>query len=158
MVNYNLLLNENNFEYCTPKYIVDMFGPFDYDPASTKEQAKVLGIENYSTIETDGLKQDWTQFEKIWVNPPSYQTYEFLKKAVKTYQKAGNKIYFLASISILTTKEFHKITGNVGTKLYIPNSRIKFMKLYTETEETPTFSCVIFRIQATNELAFFDIE
>lgn len=90
MVNYNLLLNENNFEYCTPKYIVDMFGPFDYDPASTKE--------------------------------------------------------------------FHKITENVGTKLYIPNSRIKFMKLYTETEETPTFSCVIFRIQATNELAFFDIE
>lgn len=75
MVNYNLLLNENNFEYCTPTY-----------------------------------------------------------------------------------KEFHKITENVGTKLYIPNSRMKFMKLYTETEETPTFSCVIFRIQATNELAFFDIE
>lgn len=70
MVNYNLLLNENNFGYCTPKYIVDMFGPFDYDPASTKEQAKVLEIENYSTIETNGLNPDWTPYKKIWLNPP----------------------------------------------------------------------------------------
>ena len=39
-----ICFNEQNFEYYTPKYIVDMFGPFDYDPATTSEQAKVLGI------------------------------------------------------------------------------------------------------------------
>ena len=26
----------------TPKYFVDMFGSFDYDPATTKEQAEYL--------------------------------------------------------------------------------------------------------------------
>ena len=62
--------NEQNFECYTPKYIVDMFGTFDYDPATTKDQAKALGIPNYSTIDTDGLKQDWTQFKRIWITPP----------------------------------------------------------------------------------------
>ena len=157
MVNYNLLLNENNFEYCTPKYIVDMFGPFDYDPASTKEQAKVLGIENYSTIETDGLKQDWTQFEKIWVNPPSYQTYEFLKKAVKTYQAVKNDIYFLSPISFLTAKKFHKITDGLGVKLFIPSGRISFFNQLHHDNQPPAFGCIILKIQTLNEMVFFNL-
>ena len=47
-------------EYYTPKQIVDMFGHFEYDPATTPEKSKDLGIENYDTIETDAPKSDWT--------------------------------------------------------------------------------------------------
>ena len=52
------VLNEQDNCY-TPKYLVDYFGNFDYDPATTKEQAKYLSIDNYDTIETNGLTKNW---------------------------------------------------------------------------------------------------
>lgn len=149
--------NEQNFECYTPKYIVDMFGKFDYDPATTAEQAKALGIPNYSTIDSDGLKQDWAQFKRIWINPPFYLKFPFLEKAVSTYKRAGNDIYFLAPVSILTAKKFHELIEGIGVKLYIPNGRIKFRGIYQEREETPPFGCVIFKLQSQNEIEFFDI-
>lgn len=36
--------NEAAIEYYTPKSLVDMFGEFDYDPATTAEQAKRLNF------------------------------------------------------------------------------------------------------------------
>lgn len=76
----------------TPKYFVNYFGSFDYDPATTKEQAEYLNINNYDTIETDGLTKEWN-FKKIWLNPPFTKKFEFLEKAVKTYKKYNNDIY-----------------------------------------------------------------
>ena len=149
--------NEQNFECYTPKYIVDMFGKFDYDPATTAEQAKALGIPNYSTIDTDGLTCDWTKFKRIWINPPFYLKFPFLEKAVYTYQKVHNDIYFLGPISMLTTKAFHEIIDGLGIKLYIPNGRIKFRSIGRETEEAPPFGCVIFKLQSRNDVKFFDI-
>ena len=79
----------------TPKYFVNIFGSFDYDPATTEEQAKYLGINNYDTIETDGLIQDWN-FKKIWINPPFTKKFDFLSKAVETYKKYKNDIYIVS--------------------------------------------------------------
>lgn len=73
-------------EYYTPKRVVDYFGKFDYDPATTKEKAEEFGIKHYDTIETDGLKQDWSKYKKIWINPPFTLKQEFLKKAYDTYR------------------------------------------------------------------------
>lgn len=39
-------------EYYTPKFLVDTFGSFDYDPATTKEKAKEFGIANFDTLKT----------------------------------------------------------------------------------------------------------
>jgi len=149
--------NEQNFECYTPKYIVDMFGKFDYDPATTADQAKVLGIPNYSTIDTNGLTTDWTKYKRIWINPPFYLKFPFLEKAVYTYQKAHNDIYYLGPISMLTTKAFHETIEGFGIKLYIPNGRIKFRNIAQDTEEAPPFGCVIFKIQSQNEIRFFNI-
>ena len=74
-------------EWYTPKPIVDHFGPFDYDPASNDYWAGVLGIPNYDTIETDGLKQDWTKYKRIWINPPFTMKKEFIAKAVETWRQ-----------------------------------------------------------------------
>lgn len=60
----------SNNEYWTPKEIVDKFGKFDYDPATTPKRAALFGIPNFDTIDTDGLKSDWTKYERIWINPP----------------------------------------------------------------------------------------
>lgn len=149
--------NENNFEYYTPKYIVDMFGAFDYDPATTETQALYLNISNYDTIETNGLNTDWTPYKRIWINPPFKLKYDFLQKAVQTYQKSNNEIYFLSPSSFLTTKKFHHIIDGLGVKLYIPNGRICFFNSYHNTEEQPAFGCVILKIQTKNELEFFNL-
>ena len=64
-------------EYYTPKFVVDMFGVFDYDPATTANKAQEFGIKNYDTIETNGLAQDWTQYRRIWINPPFTDKHKF---------------------------------------------------------------------------------
>ena len=101
-------------EYYTPSVFVARFGKFDYDPATTKEKAAEFGIENYDTIETDGLKADWTRFKRIWINPPFTNKHEFLKKAVDTFAKTKADIYILFPIEFITTKRFHDILSGWG--------------------------------------------
>lgn len=114
-------------EWNTPKEVVDFFGPFDYDPATTKEQARCLDIPNYDTIKTDGLKADWTQYHSIWINPPFTKKFEFLYKLMTTLS-LPNRIRtacVLLPIETLTTKKFHQIVKEPFS-LVVPNGRIKF--------------------------------
>lgn len=110
-------------EYFTPKEVVDAFGVFDYDPATTKEQAEYLDILDYDTIETDGLNSDWSEYNKIWCNPPFTRKFEFLKKAIESKKN----VYFLTPIETLTTKKFHQIVGDTPYTMFVPNGRIKFI-------------------------------
>lgn len=98
-------------EYYTPKEFVDLFGKFDYDPATTKEKADEFGILNYDTIETDGLSKDWTQYDRIWINPPFTDKHLFLKKAWETFQLVKNEIFILFPIEFITTARFHNSVG-----------------------------------------------
>lgn len=101
-------------EYYTPSVFVARFGKFDYDPATTKEKAAEFGIGHFDTIETDGLKADWTPYKRIWINPPFTIKHEFLKKAVETFAKTKADIYILFPIEFITTKRFHDILGERG--------------------------------------------
>lgn len=101
-------------EYYTPSVFVERFGKFDYDPATTKEKAAEFGVEHFDTIETDGLKADWTPYRRIWINPPFTIKHEFLKKAVETFAKTKADIYILFPIEFITTKRFHDILGPRG--------------------------------------------
>jgi len=98
-------------EYYTPKSFVDRFGKFDYDPATTREKAEEFGVPNFDTIETDGLSKDWSQYKRIWINPPFTRKHEFLAKAWFTYLKAKNEIYILFPIEFMTTARFHNAVG-----------------------------------------------
>nr|DAX39254.1 MAG TPA: DNA N-6-adenine-methyltransferase [Caudoviricetes sp.] len=101
-------------EYYTPRVFVERFGKFDYDPATTKEKATEFGVEHFDTIETDGLKADWTKYKRIWINPPFTIKHEFLKKAVETFSKTKADIYILFPIEFITTKRFHDILSGWG--------------------------------------------
>lgn len=146
-------------EYYTPKEIVSLFGSFDYDPATTEQKAKDLGVSCYDTIETNGLLTDWTQYKKIWINPPFTNKLGFLKKAMETYLKVNNEIYFLSPVEFLTTKNFHKLIKEfgLGVKLFIPNGRIKFQSGLGKDSKSPAFGSVVFRIQNCNEIELIDI-
>lgn len=105
-------------EWTTPKEVVDFFGPFDYDPATTKEKAEEFGVPHYDTIETDGLETDWTKYHKIWINSPFTRKTEFLLKAVQSleWMDDEDRIFFLMPIEFTTTKIFHAIMG--GARIY----------------------------------------
>lgn len=113
-------------EWFTPKKIVDYFGPFDYDPATTKERAEYLGIKYFDTIETNGLTREWNQFDRIWINPPFTRKFDFLKKAVNTVEWSNVHIFFLLPIDSMVTKQFADIMGGIDYTLYLPNKRINF--------------------------------
>lgn len=82
-----------NDDYFTPKQIVDMFGHFEYDPATTKEKTEELGIPHYDTIETNGLMSDWSLYNSIWCNPPFTLKADFLRKAQEYYDRTGGVLY-----------------------------------------------------------------
>lgn len=137
-------------EYYTPKSFIDRFGKFDYDPATTKEKAEEFGIMNYDTIETDGLKQDWTKYKRIWINPPFTIKHLFLEKAWQTYQQVKNEIYVLFPIEFITTARFHNSVG--GGKLFIPNGRINFESGLGKKGKSPAFGSVVMRMQDNWEI------
>lgn len=132
-------------EWFTPKEVVDFFGPFDYDPATTKEQAEYLGIPNYDTIETDGLNQVWGYWPKIWVNPPFTKKFYFLDKAIKTIQNYDVNICFLLPIETMATKKFHEIVGGQAYRMWIPNGRIKFDD-NSGKPSSPAFGSVVLEV------------
>ena len=137
-------------EYYTPKEFVARFGEFDYDPATTKEKAEEFGIPNYDTIETDGLSKDWTQYKRIWINPPFTRKHEFIAKAFWTYQQAKNDIYILFPIEFLTTARFHN--SAIGGKIFIPNGRINFESGIGKKGKSPAFGSVVMKLQDTFEI------
>lgn len=63
MAKSNVTFTKDN-EYYTPKTVVDYFGTFDYDPATTYEKAKEFRISTYDTIETNGLTSNWDKYKK----------------------------------------------------------------------------------------------
>lgn len=143
-------------EYYTPKSFVDRFGQFDYDPATTKEKAQEFGVPYYDTIETDGLKQDWTKYKRIWINPPFTKKQEFIAKAWETFKEANNEIYILFPIEFLTTLRFHNSV--MGGKLFIPNGRINFESGLGKKGKSPAFGSVVLKIQNTWEIEMLKIK
>ena len=152
-----LVITKDN-EYYTPKYVVDYFYPdgFDYDPCTTHEKASEFCVIAYDTIQSDGLKRDWTKFNNIWINPPFTKKYEFLLKAVETYNIAHNNIYILIPIEFLTTAKFHNL--NCKCKLFIPNGRINFESGLGKKGKSPAFGSVIIKLADENSIEYVDLK
>lgn len=147
-----------NDERYTPASVVRYFGKFDYDPATTQQKALEFGIRDYDTIETDGLKSDWSKHKRIWINPPFTNKREFLQKAVDTYKETKADIFFLCPIEYLTTAQFSNIIS--GCTIFIPTGRISFYngKPGGENGKSPAFGSVIIKIADKFSVEFIDIK
>lgn len=157
MAKANVVFKKDN-EYYTPKYIVDLFGKFDYDPATTKEKAEEFGITNYDTIKTNGLLSDWTQYKRIWINPPFTIKSKFIQKAVETYLKCQNEIYILFPVEFLTTDTFYDtLKHGVRYKIYFPNGRINFESGLGKCGKSPAFGSIIVKLHTENCIEFIKI-
>lgn len=158
MAKRNVSFSKDN-EYYTPATVVAKFGRFDYDPATVPEKAAEFGIANYDTIETDGLKTDWSKYKRIWCNPPFTIKHLFLAKAYETYsQNPEIEIYMLFPIEFMTTKRFADIVGNRGGKIYLPNGRINFESGLGKQGKSPAFGSVVMKIQDTWQIEKWDLK
>ena len=155
MAKSGVIFTKDN-EYYTPRSVIKYFGEFDYDPATTVEKAADLGIENFDTIETDGLTKDWTKFKRIWINPPFTIKHLFLEKAQQTYDMAKNDIYILMPIEFMTTARFHKLCK--GGTVFIPSGRINFESGLGKKGKSPAFGSVVLKLGKKNEIVFIDKE
>lgn len=144
-----------NDEWYTPKYLVDYFGKFDYDPATTDEKAKEFGITEYDTKETNGLDKDWTKYQNIWLNPPFTLKKEFLKKAQETYNTVKNNIYICIPVNYLTTKQFHSIIKSAI--IYLPNGRFKFERQGLPAK-SPSLGCIVIKLNDDWQLKTIKLE
>lgn len=140
-------------EYYTPRYVVDYFGTFDYDPATTTEKAAEFGIDTYDTIETNGLATDWTRYKRIWINPPFTSKHLFFKKAKETYDKAKNEIYILFPIEFVVTQRYQ---AHAKGTLYIPSGRIKFESGLGKPPTSPAFGSAIFKFGESNSIEYIN--
>lgn len=155
----NKKLYKKDNEYYTPKRIVNYFGKFDYDPATTLEKAQDLEIPNYDTIDTDGLSSDWSKYKRIWCNPPFTIKFDFLKKAVDTYKNNKNiDIYILLTSESLATKKFKNTMQDVKMKLFIPGGRINFESGIGKKGKSPAFGSVIIKLQDKYDIELIDMD
>lgn len=154
-INTGYFDQSKNDEWYTPKYLVDYFGKFEYDPATTVEKANEFGVANYDTKETDGLSKDWTIYKKIWLNPPFTLKKEFLSKAQETYDRVKNDIYICILVNYLTTKQFHSIIKRVT--IYLPNGRYKFERKGLPAK-SPSLGCIVIKLSDTWQLKTIKLE
>lgn len=157
MAKASVVFTKDN-EYYTPKYVVDFFYPdgFDYDPATCEGKATEFKVPHYDTIETDGLSQDWTKYDRIWINPPFTDKHKFLAKAVETYNIAHNSIFVLFPIEFLTTARFHEL--NCHCELFIPKGRINFESGLGKTGKSPAFGSVVIKLADEDTVTYIDLK
>lgn len=79
-------------EWYTPSDYIEaarkLMGAIDCDPASCELAQRVVKAKTFYTVQTDGLKQDWTG--RVWLNPPYSQPKisQFTERLIEQYEAA----------------------------------------------------------------------
>uniref|UniRef100_A0AB39AC36 DNA methyltransferase n=2 Tax=unclassified Caudoviricetes TaxID=2788787 RepID=A0AB39AC36_9CAUD len=97
-------------DWMTPLYIVRYLelkqgSKFQLDPAADAKSAKA---EKYFTKFDDGLKQDWTDYQFIFLNPPYGDILPWIEKAIQTVKAGKNITIHMVLPSDISTKWFRR--------------------------------------------------
>lgn len=127
-------------EWYTPKYVLDFLRKeyklnFTLDPATNKEQMKLLEIDKGYTIKDNGLEQDWNTTGTIWLNPPFSKTKQFLAKARKEMKKYPD-LDIMCLLKFQPDSNSWKDYVNGKSHILIPEEKIKF---FNDNKETITY-------------------
>ncbi len=115
---------KENYEWYTPKEIIQSLGEFDLDPATSLEAYRLNhSAKHFYTIQENGLKQAW--FGRVWLNPPysSPLIQQFLAKMAE--HNNGIALVFAK----VEAKWFHDIVLRHATAIKFLYDRVRFFRL-----------------------------
>ena len=124
------LFTSNSEEWSTPQDLFDQLDKhfnFDLDAAASDKNHK---CKKYFTKEQDSLKQDWTKFRSIYLNPPyGRQIGQWIEQSYITVYSLLNEKTKCESVVLLLpsrtdTRWFHKFCTK-GLIVFLPG-RLKF--------------------------------
>lgn len=141
-----------NNEYYTPKWVFEFLvkdnniSKIDLDAATNDFNMDRLDsfINHGFSKEDNGLEQDWSEYESVWINPPFSLKKDFYEKAKQEINKEGSKIkhlFFLTPDKSITNNFFDFIEE--GWNMYIPKGRISFVNGGGELTSNNHFGSVI---------------
>ncbi|NLZ74286.1 MAG: adenine methyltransferase [Bacteroidales bacterium] len=119
-------INYSN-EWYTPKYFFDAFPEFDLDPCAPLKPLWKTAKHTFN-IHDDGLKQDWSSYGSVWLNPPYERPLinRFLEKMVE--HNNGIALVYTRMDTVMTQDLILKPASSI---LFI-KGRVKFYKMNGE--------------------------
>lgn len=93
------LFSSASDDWATPAWLFreleHIYGPFDLDPAATKENAKA---PRFYTKEEDGLSRE--RFGRVWLNPPyGKKLGDWVRKAAASVHRQADRVVCLLPAS-----------------------------------------------------------
>ncbi len=113
--------------------IIEFFGEIDLDPATNNNS--LIPAKTKFILPTDGLKENWGKYNKIYINPPfgrdsirKTTIKSWIEKAYFTNIKFGNEILMLIP-SATNTSHFQKIIFKIknGGIVFLNDTRLRFL-------------------------------
>ena len=97
---------------------------FILDPCSSTSKPNNLGTKHYFVHpETDGLKQDWSKFKSIYVNPPFGDCDSWVKKS---YYESLKKCTVVTLVPVRTDTNWWHDYALLADEIRFVRGRVKF--------------------------------
>lgn len=123
-------------EWYTPKWVIDLLGPFDLDPCSPVIRPYDTAKVHYNSTD-NGLSQEWSG--RVWLNPPYSRV--LLEQFVKKMAGHGNGIALL--VNLQDNVLWQEVIFPTASSMIFMRHRVKFLRP-DGTSGTPFFgSCLV---------------
>ena len=148
----NIQHSSHSDQWWTPSPIMDLvrsvLNVIELDPASCVEANKFIGAGTFFTEREDGLRQDWSKYKTIFLNPPGgkvgnkSQSIMFWEKLISYRQSFDHAIYIGFSIEQLAVSQGKGFPSLGEFPFCIPRKRIRFI-CPEETKTQPSHANII---------------
>ena len=108
-------------EWFTPKWVIDLLGPFDLDPCSPVIRPYDTAKVHYNSTD-NGLSQEWSG--RVWLNPPYSRV--LLEQFVKKMAGHGNGIALL--VNRQDNVLWQEVIFPTASSMIFMRHRVKFLR------------------------------
>ena len=127
-LSYKAIMTSDKQDWETPKELFDNLNnefDFELDAFASDKNAK---CKHFFTEQDDALKQDWTKYKSIFINPPytSKVQDEVLKKINDTISSNWRGVIVLLIPARTDTKRWHDYVFNKADDIRFIKGRLRF--------------------------------
>lgn len=134
----NVAFSSKTPEWYTPSKYIEaarkVLGKIELDAASCEVANQWVKADRYFCVEDNSLWQMW-QAKSVWLNPPFYQSAEFVNKMLVQWYDGQFEEGILLCKFVPTYKWFQKL---IGLPMVVTDHRVSFWKSYQEEGDSAT--------------------